>query len=171
MQLNLWGSYLDFGFRALVEVKPLLYSAENMEVPTSVTTQDLPTKQAYWGFQHESWHNGCLQTCSVSGRICAAVISITQEITSKICCQTTDPVNNEPDCKAKTEKLAKIAEFCIYLLDNVLLENDLLWDDILVSYLFNWILRCVHHFDFYLIVLYTPFFTYWVPAFQQSCYI
>lgn len=117
-----------------MEVKPLLYSAESMEIPTTVTTQDLPTKQAYWGFQQESWHNGCLQTCSVSGGICAAVISITQEIASKICCQTTDPAYNESECKANSEKqIARIAEFCIYLLDEVLLQNDLFWDDILVS--------------------------------------
>ncbi|KAH6762662.1 endoribonuclease [Perilla frutescens var. hirtella] len=122
----------DLPKRALVEVKPLLYTGENMEIPTSVAKQDLCTKQAYWGFQHESWHNGCLQKCMISGRICAAIISITQEIAAKICFQTANPAYNESECKADTQKqIARIAEFCIYLLDEVLLENDCSWDDIL----------------------------------------
>ncbi|XP_042046236.1 diphthine--ammonia ligase-like [Salvia splendens] len=114
----------DLPKRALVEVKPLLYNGEDMEIPARVTKQDLCAKQAYWGFEHESWHNGCLQKCIVSGRICAAVISITQEIVAKIC-------YNESECKAIIQKLVRVAEFCIYLLDEVLLENDLSWDDIL----------------------------------------
>lgn len=122
-----------------MEVKPLLYSGEDAEIPTSVTKQDLCTKQAYWGFQHESWHNGCLQKCIVSGRICAAVISITHDIAAKICSQTTSPADNESECKANTQKqFVRIAEFSIYLLDEVLLENDLSWDDILVSYLLHY---------------------------------
>lgn len=114
-----------------MEVKPLLYNGEDMEIPTRVTKQDLCAKQAYWGFEHESWHNGCLQKCIVGGRICAAVISITQEIVAKIC-------YNESECKANIQKLARAAEFCIYLLDEVLLENDLSWEDILVSYLLRY---------------------------------
>lgn len=122
----------DLPKRALVEVKPLLYSGENMEIPTSVAKQDLCAKQSYWGFQHESWHNGCLQKCTISGRICAAVISITQEIAAKICFETTNPAFNDSECKANTQKqIVRMAEFCIYLLDKVLLENDFSWDDIL----------------------------------------
>lgn len=121
-----------------MEVKPLLYSGENMEIPTSVAKQDLCAKQSYWGFQHESWHNGCLQKCTISGRICAAVISITQEIAAKICFETTNPAFSESECKANTQKqIVRMAEFCIYLLDKVLRENDFSWDDILVSYLFT----------------------------------
>lgn len=117
----------DLPKRALVEVKPLLYSGENMENPTSAAKQDLCTKQAYWGFQHESWHNGCLQKCIISGRLCAAVISITQEIAAKICFQTTNPAYK----KSEGKQIARMAKFCIYLLDEVLLENDLSWVDIL----------------------------------------
>lgn len=111
-----------------------------MEITTSVTKQDLCTNQAYWGFQRESWHNVCLQKCSVAGRICAAVISITQDIAAKICFQTTSsPAYNASECKANTQKqIVRIAEFCIFLLDKVLLENGLSWDDILVSYLLRY---------------------------------
>lgn len=119
----------------------MLYSGENMETPTGVTKQDLCMKQAYWGFQHESWHNSCLQKCIISGRICAAVISVTQEIAAKICSQTTNTAYDESQCKANNEnQVVRMAEFCIYLLDKVLLENDFSWDDILVSFLFH----CTH---------------------------
>ncbi|KAL1549708.1 diphthine--ammonia ligase [Salvia divinorum] len=51
----------DLPKRAMVEVKPLLYNGENMEIPTNVTKQDLFKKQACWGFEHESWHNVLLE--------------------------------------------------------------------------------------------------------------
>ncbi|PIN01284.1 putative translation initiation inhibitor UK114/IBM1 [Handroanthus impetiginosus] len=118
----------DLPKRALVEVKPLLYSGDSLETPTHVIKQDLCVRQSYWGFQHESWHNDCLQTCIISGRVCAAVISVTQEIAAKICPQTTDPANDE---SANAETEVRMAEFCIYLIDKVLLENDFSWDDVM----------------------------------------
>ncbi|KAL9163993.1 hypothetical protein ABFS82_06G077900 [Erythranthe guttata] len=122
----------DLPKRALVEVKPLLYSGESIETPTGVTKEDLLTKQAYWGFQHESWHNSCLQKCIISGRICSAAVSVTHEISTKICSQTTEPASNDSQCNDNTEKqVATTAEFCIYLLDKVLLENDFSWDDVM----------------------------------------
>ncbi|KAL0370927.1 UNVERIFIED_CONTAM: Diphthine--ammonia ligase [Sesamum angustifolium] len=122
----------DLPKRASVEVKPLLYCGENMETSPGVTQKDLSTGQAYWGFQHESWHNSCLQKCIISGRLCTAVISVTQEIAGKICPQTTDPAYAESRSKVNTEKQAiRMAEFCIYLLDKVLLENDFSWDDVM----------------------------------------
>lgn len=111
-----------------MEVKPLLCSGENEATPTGVTKQNLGTKQAYWGFQYENWHDSCLQKCIISGRICVAVISVTQEIAAKICSL----------CKSSSEnEVVSMAKFCIYLLDGILLENDFSWDDILVSFLFN----------------------------------
>ncbi|GER24960.1 endoribonuclease L-PSP family protein [Striga asiatica] len=115
--------------RAVVEVKPLLYNRENLETPTGSTKKVVCTRQAYWGFQPESWHNDCLQKCTVSGRICVAVVSITKEIATKIC---SDNISNEPTNQVNTDKqLSKMAEFCIYLLDSVLLEDDISWDDVL----------------------------------------
>ncbi|CAA0823929.1 endoribonucleases [Striga hermonthica] len=119
----------DLPKRALVEVKPLLDNRENLESPTDSTKQVVRTRQAYWGFQPESWHNDCLQKCTISGRICVAVVSITKEIATKICSNT---ISNEPTIQVITDKhLSKMAEFCIYLLDNVLLENDFSWDNVL----------------------------------------
>lgn len=122
--------------RALVEVKPLLYAGENIETSGGVTKEGLHMRQTCWGFQHESWHNNCLQKCTVSGRICTAVVSVTQEISAKIC-STTNPAYDESQCKANNQnQVVRMAEFCIYLLDKVLLENDFSWDDIMVSFLF-----------------------------------
>ncbi|KAL8551962.1 hypothetical protein ACS0TY_000856 [Phlomoides rotata] len=122
----------DLPKRALVEVKPLLFSGENVEIPSGVTKQNLDAKQAYWGFQHENWHDSCLKKCIISGRICVAVISVTQEIAAKICSQSTNPACTEPQCKSSSEnEVVSIAKFCIYLLDEILLENDFSWDDIL----------------------------------------
>ncbi|KAL3645040.1 hypothetical protein CASFOL_010220 [Castilleja foliolosa] len=116
----------DLPKSALVEVKPLLYIGENSEIPTK---QGLGTRQAYWGFQHESWHNKCLQKCTVNGIICAAVVSITQEIAAKICSETID---NEAKSDVNTEKyVLRMAKFCIYLLNNVLLEMDFSWADVM----------------------------------------
>ncbi|KAG8377575.1 hypothetical protein BUALT_Bualt08G0047400 [Buddleja alternifolia] len=118
----------DLPKRALVEVKPLLYTGENIELPTGVTKQDLCTRQAYWEFQHEGWHNNCIQKCIISGRLCSAIVSVTLETAAKICSVTTD----ESQCEANTEKqFARITKFCIYLLDKVLLENDFSWDDVM----------------------------------------
>ncbi|XP_011080570.1 diphthine--ammonia ligase isoform X1 [Sesamum indicum] len=122
----------DLPKRASVEVKPLLYCGENIETSPGVTQKDLSMGEVYWGFQHESWHNNCLQKCIISGRLCTAVISVTQEIAGKICPQTTDSAYAESQCKVNTEKQAvRMAEFCIYLLDKVLLENDFSWDDVM----------------------------------------
>ncbi|KAK6164415.1 hypothetical protein DH2020_001279 [Rehmannia glutinosa] len=120
----------DLPKRALVEVKPLLYCGENMETPTGVAKQGLCTRQYHWGFQHESWHNDCIQKCIISGRICTAAISITQEIATKICSEAVDP--DEAKSKVNTEKqIVRMAEFCVYLLDNVLLENEFSWDNVM----------------------------------------
>ncbi|GFP82963.1 diphthine--ammonia ligase [Phtheirospermum japonicum] len=84
----------DLPKSASVEVKPLLYSGENSEIPT---------KQA--------------------------VVSVTHEIATKIC---SEAIDNEAKSDVNTEKhVLRMAKFCIYLLDNVLLENDFSWDDIM----------------------------------------
>ncbi|KAL3647697.1 hypothetical protein CASFOL_008665 [Castilleja foliolosa] len=116
----------DLPKSASVEVKPLLYCGENSEFPTK---QSLCTRRAYWGFQHESWHNNCLQKCIISGIICTVAISVTQEIATKICSETID---NEAKSDVNSEKyMLRMAKFAIYLLDNVLLENDFSWDDVM----------------------------------------
>ncbi|XP_073119122.1 diphthine--ammonia ligase isoform X2 [Henckelia pumila] len=120
----------DLPKRALVEVKPMLYTGENVKILTEVAKQESYTRQAYWGFQHESWHNDCCQECMVPGRLVTAVISVSKEVVAKICSLSAS-VYNESDCEPDREhQIARMAEFCIYLVDKVLLENDFSWDDI-----------------------------------------
>ncbi|KAL3819364.1 hypothetical protein ACJIZ3_005269 [Penstemon smallii] len=122
----------DLPKRALVEVKPLLYTGENIETETDVTKQNLCVRQDYWGFHHESWHNSCLQKCIISGRMCTSVISVTREVATKICSQISDPAYNESECKAITDKqIVRMSQFCVHLLDKVLLENDFSWGDVM----------------------------------------
>ncbi|KAL6516206.1 hypothetical protein OROGR_019511 [Orobanche gracilis] len=119
----------DLPKRALVEVKPLLYNGENMETPTDVNEQDLCKRRVYWEFQHENWHSSCIQKCIISGRICTAVISVTQEIATKVCAGIIDAEGKSKVNDGK--QVLRMAEFCINLLDNVLLESDFSWDDVL----------------------------------------
>lgn len=118
----------DLPKRALVEVKPMLYTGENVKILTEVAKQDPHTRQAYWGFQYESWHSDCCQECIVPGRVVTAIISVTEEVVDKICSLSARPYNeSKPDHE---HQIARMAEFCIYLVDKVLLENDFSWDDI-----------------------------------------
>lgn len=120
-------------YRALVEVKPMLYTGENVKILTEVAKQDPYTSQAYWGLQHESWHSDCCQECIVPGRVITAIISVTEEVVAKICSLSARSYNeSKPDHE---HQVARMAEFCIYLVDKVLLENDFSWDDIVVGFL------------------------------------
>lgn len=92
--------------------------------------------ECYWGFEHEGWHDACIQKCVVRGQICAIILSITWELAAKICSDSlpTDYVNGDqfPLAKAHMEKLTK---FSVYLLNKVLSDTAFSWEDIIVSFL------------------------------------
>lgn len=92
---------------------------------------------SYWGFQHELWHDSCIQKCDILGEICASVLSITKKLVAKICSAYGGPEQKNEDClhRLAEEQMERIARFCIYLLDKVLLENDFSWEDATVSFL------------------------------------
>jgi diphthine-ammonia ligase len=76
-------------FRAFVEVKPILFVPEDTE--TAVTSVQNPTSFTVancWGFQHAQWHDSCIQSCVVSGKICAVILSITEDHVAKICSES-----------------------------------------------------------------------------------
>ncbi|XP_075485034.1 diphthine--ammonia ligase isoform X1 [Primulina tabacum] len=135
----------DLPKRALVEVKPMLYTGENVKILTVVAKQDPYTRQVYWGFQHESWHSECCRECIVPGRLVTAIISVTEEVVAKICSLSARPYN-EPNCEPDHElQIARMAEFCIYLIDKVLLENDFAWDDIVTLRIYFATTLCTSH--------------------------
>ncbi|CAL5419541.1 unnamed protein product [Camellia sinensis] len=122
----------DLPKRASVEVKPVLYAADDTETKTDFVTQDLSieTAQSYWGFGHEDWHNSCFQKCIIHGKICAAVLSITDELAAKICSECAGE-NQEVCPNSRTERqMDRLARFCIFLIDGFLSENHFSWNDV-----------------------------------------
>ncbi|THG16376.1 hypothetical protein TEA_019171 [Camellia sinensis var. sinensis] len=129
----------DLPKRASVEVKPVLYAADDTETETDFVTQDLSieTAQSYWGFGHEDWHDSCFQKCIIHGKICAAVLSITDELAAKICSECAG--ENQEVCPIyRTERqMDRLARFCIFLIDGFLSENHFSWNDV-TSGVWNW---------------------------------
>nr|GMD59006.1 diphthine--ammonia ligase isoform X1 [Ipomoea batatas] len=123
----------DLPKRALVEVKPMLFLAEHAQPPPREIMHDPSAMQSYWGFQYETWHDNCLQKCSIEGQVCAAILSVTEELAQSICSKSIPTVGGDGDLNilVKEDQLKRIAQFCIYRLDKILLENNLSWDDIL----------------------------------------
>lgn len=129
----------DLPKRAFVEVKPMLYVADSVEPEEVVTDDDvvpdvsLKVAQNYWGFQNNEWHDCCMQNCVVSGKICAVVLSITDELSVKICSNgATDAVHDgvAQQCCISVRQMEMIARFCLYRLDTTLLMNYFSWDDV-----------------------------------------
>ncbi|XP_051138372.1 diphthine--ammonia ligase [Andrographis paniculata] len=123
----------DLPKRASVEVKPLLYTGENIEAPTRVSSQDICVRQDYWGFQHRTWHENCLQKCVISGTLFTAVVSVSEEVAAKINHESNNSAcDDDSECTMSYEKqILRLAQFCIYLLDGVILESGFSWADIM----------------------------------------
>ncbi|GMG99571.1 hypothetical protein Nepgr_001411 [Nepenthes gracilis] len=123
----------DLPKKALVEVKPILNVEEGMETEAKpvVRNQSCIVKQGYWGFQHEFWHDVCLQKCVVVGKFCGTVVSITDELAAKICRQSlgADEDGSDHQFPITEGQMDKVAKFCIYLIDRVLVENLFTWKD------------------------------------------
>jgi diphthine-ammonia ligase len=119
---------------AFVEVKPILYAPEHEEITTDDDAADLPPKvaQSKWEFQYENWHELCLKKCIVQGKLCAAIISVTDELAVKICSQefSSSSQDNIACQDLVTEaKIEMVARFCANCVDKVLAENNFSWDD------------------------------------------
>lgn len=120
--------------RALVEVKPVLFVAEDIEVTTrDVKDQSCSRTTGYWGFQHANWHDSCLQKCVVPGKLCAVVLSVSSELAAMICHKDKRDHQN-----SLTERqLDTVLRFCLYLLDKIVMENNFSWEDTMVCILTN----------------------------------
>lgn len=118
--------------RALVEVKPMFYTGEYLSGPSDLAKQSQSTEQDYLG------HDICLQKCVAYGKICTAILSVTEELAAKIC--SLDSVACPAIVLSKglveKEQVIMIARFCISHLDKVLSENNFSWDDVMVSFFF-----------------------------------
>ncbi|GAB2287458.1 hypothetical protein Dimus_021836 [Dionaea muscipula] len=123
----------DLPKRALVEVKPILYSMEDMHIQMEITTHPSHSctiiHQSYWGFQHDSWHSDCMQKYVIPGKICYTLLCITDEVVAKICQSCVDSVGQNWNSSLTGALMDKVSKFCIYLMDGVLVENSFTWKD------------------------------------------
>ncbi|KAI7742822.1 hypothetical protein M8C21_005662 [Ambrosia artemisiifolia] len=127
----------DLPKRAFVEVKPVLFVEDDRDNEEVVNDRDMSELKHEVNpfdscFQPEKWHDECLQKCVVSGRICAAILSVTTEVADKICSSvhTTTNVGDNLVITAE-EKLEQVAKFCLYRLDKLLSQNYFSWDDVM----------------------------------------
>ncbi|KAL4607099.1 hypothetical protein ACB092_09G150500 [Castanea dentata] len=122
----------DLPKRALVEVKPLLYVPEDMNVTIGTEQEHSCSRMpSYWGIQHAHWHDSCIQKCVVQGKICAVVLCITSELLVKICSESLggDQDNGDYQNSLREAQMERVSRFCIYLLDKLYMQNNFSWED------------------------------------------
>lgn len=113
--------------RALVEVKPILYVPEAMEMTEGSVPDLICLTTNNWGFQPAAWHESCVQTCVVHGILFSAVLSITSEVSTKICSEF---ANSDKKNLLTEGQMKRISRFSVYLLDKLCLENGFSFKDI-----------------------------------------
>ncbi|CAN1234008.1 Diphthine--ammonia ligase [Linum perenne] len=120
----------DLPKSALVEVKPTLFvpdlDADIPEAAAGSIASCIAPKS--WGFQRADWHETCIQKCIISGKICAVLLSITTDLVAKISSKTL--AKNDHQYLLTNNYLKRVVQFCIYLLDEVVTENNFTWEDI-----------------------------------------
>ncbi|XP_057476427.1 diphthine--ammonia ligase isoform X2 [Actinidia eriantha] len=123
----------DLPKRASVEVKPILYAVDDTETNTGFVAGDTSSEvaQSFWGFGHQPWHQFNVQKCIVRGNLCAAILSVTDDLVMKICpeCAGANQDDGVHPNILTERKMDRIAKFCIFLIDRILSENHFSWDD------------------------------------------
>lgn len=123
---------------AYVEIKPTLYVPSDDD---GVATRELETGRLQpasskvhsdWSAQYSDLHDSCCQVHTIGGRICSAVVSITNDIALKICSTTEQLYHSEEHLKA-------IARFCAMQLTKILIDNDFSWDNITMLRFYYWV--------------------------------
>ncbi|XP_058002655.1 diphthine--ammonia ligase isoform X3 [Hevea brasiliensis] len=119
----------DLPKRAFIEVKPLLFVSKNADM-ANVTAHNLSSTMLpnCWGFQKAHWHDSCIQKCVINGKICAVLLSITSDIIAKICSESLG-TNEDHENSIMKGHMERVSRFCIYLLDEVVMENGFSWED------------------------------------------
>ncbi|XP_039163343.1 diphthine--ammonia ligase isoform X1 [Eucalyptus grandis] len=127
--LSLYVLVPDLPKRALVEVKPLLYNVDDAE---TITEGKSLTRTGNQSFQHEGWHDTCINRCIVNGTICALVMSVTNETAVRLCSEFLSANRKSEDIQnlISERQMDRISRFCVYLLDKILAENSFFWEEI-----------------------------------------
>uniref|UniRef100_A0A0D9VMG2 Diphthine--ammonia ligase n=1 Tax=Leersia perrieri TaxID=77586 RepID=A0A0D9VMG2_9ORYZ len=114
---------------AYVEIKPVLYVPTNDGV---VATRELEAGGSWqasskafsaWGAQYSDLDDSFCQVHTIGGKICSAVVSVTNAIASKICSTTEQRYYLEEHLKA-------LARFCAFQLAKILIDNGFSWDNL-----------------------------------------
>ncbi|KAG1361524.1 Endoribonucleases isoform 4 [Cocos nucifera] len=116
---------------ALVEVKPVFHVPENgYEIETDISQPPRQEIANRWRFEYSDWHDSCCQIHTIGGKICSAVVSVTNDVAAKICSESDRKLGNF--WYHNTEKhMKEIAVFSVFLLDKILSENVFLWGDLM----------------------------------------
>ncbi|KAK3155526.1 hypothetical protein QOZ80_2BG0204330 [Eleusine coracana subsp. coracana] len=113
---------------ARVEIKPILYVPANddsvmaKEMEAAVLQPVLGKAWSDWSAQYSDSDDSCCQVHIIDGKICSALVSITNDIASKICSTA-----GQPD---QPEHLKAITKFCAFQLAKILLGNQFSWDSV-----------------------------------------
>ncbi|KAH7543322.1 hypothetical protein FEM48_Zijuj02G0172000 [Ziziphus jujuba var. spinosa] len=124
----------DLPKRALVEVKPILFVAEDTEaINETLQDQSCMRSHSRLGFEHAEWHDSCVKKCVVPGKLCGVILCVTGELAVKICtdhlgANQSKGVNQN---LSKEDQMEKVSRFCIYLLNKIIIENGFSWEDIM----------------------------------------
>lgn len=123
--------------RALVEIKPILHVTEDLETESEIVQDPYRMNTPnYRGFQHADWHDSCLQKCVIGEKICAMFLSITGEVAANICSEAQSANHNVTHQTSLTEgQMERISQFCMYLLNKTIIENNFSWGDVMVSFI------------------------------------
>ncbi|KAM0854794.1 hypothetical protein ACQ4PT_050182 [Festuca glaucescens] len=121
---------------ACVEIKPTLYvpadngySDDDDDVDITSDPETGGSKPASskvlseWSARYSDLHDSCCLVHTVTGKICSAVVSITNGIASKIYSSTEQLQQSEEHLKA-------IARFCVFQIAKILIDNGFTWDSV-----------------------------------------
>lgn len=114
-----------------MEIKPILYVPSNddavatIEMETGVPLPSLSKAWTDWSALYSELRDSCCQVHTIGGRICSAVVLITNDIASKIC-STAGQLYSRDDLKT-------MARFCAFQITKILADNKFSWDSITVS--------------------------------------
>lgn len=101
-------------------MKPVLYVEEDTETDDETRKDQLyEGDYSCWGYKPEKWHQDCVQTRAVDGKICVTILSISAEVMRKL---------HEPSGDEE-QQLERVSRFCVYLLNKTLSENSFSWQD------------------------------------------
>ena len=118
-----------------MEIKPTLYVPTDdydgddddgditKELETGGSKPSSSKVPSEWSAQYSGLHDSCCLINAVAGKICSALVSVTNDIASKICSST-------EQLHPSKEHLKAIARFCAFQLAKTLTDTGFTWDDV-----------------------------------------